>query len=66
MFPDPEGRALTLYYLWQLVSQLRWGLNWYIVPISAIIKALKSSSLNYFGHRGWRGRVLRVGRGHTH
>lgn len=70
MFPNPEGKALTQYYLRRLVSELRWGRRGiklrYMVPVSAIIKALKSSSLNYFGHRGWRGGVLRVGRGHTH
>lgn len=70
MFPNPEGKALTQHYLWRLVSEMRWGRRgirlWYMVPVSAIIKALKSSSLNYFGHRGWRSRVLRVGRGHAH
>lgn len=67
MFPNPEGKALTQYYLERLVSELRWGRCGiglrYMVPVSAIIKALKCSSLIYFGHRGWRGGV---GRGHKH
>lgn len=70
MFSSPEGKALTRYYLQRLVSELRWGRRGirprYTVPVSAIIKALKRSSLNYFGHRGWRGRVLRAGRGLRH
>lgn len=57
MFPDPGGKALTRHYLWRLVSRLRWGQRGirlrYTVPVSAVIKALKGSSLNYFGQRGW-------------
>lgn len=57
MFPHPEGRVLTQYYLRRLVSALGWGRRGtrlgYTVPVSAIIKALKSSSLNYFGLAWW-------------